>query len=72
VSGLVCGLIPALALFDSQSWDRDQLAGAVLFAFAALVLGGVGLAHQPHGQGLAIAALVLGALGLLGAIGTQV
>lgn len=46
--------------------------GMVMFAVAAIALAGVGLARQERGRGMSIAALVLGVIGLLGAIGSQV
>lgn len=71
VPALVCGLIVALALLDLNGWDRDQFVGGCLFAVAAIVLGGLGLSRQKRGQDLSIAGLVLGVIGLLGALGSQ-
>lgn len=70
VPALICSLIPVAALFDPNDWDHDTATGAVLFAVIALVLAGIGLARQQRGRGMLIAALVLGVLGLLGAIGS--
>lgn len=72
VPALICGLIPVISLFDPNDWTKEQITGAVIFAIAALVLAGTGLARQQRGRGLSIAALVLGVIGLLGAIGSQV
>ena len=46
---------------------------AIRFAFAAvaMVLGGISLAKQKKGAGMAIAGLILGGIGLLGAMGSQ-
>lgn len=71
VPALVCGLIPVLALFDPHRPTHEQVLGMVMFAVVALVLAGIGLARQPCGRGMSIAALVLGVIGLLGAIGSQ-
>ncbi len=71
VPALVCGLIVALGLLDPNDWDMDQVVGAGMFAVAAIVLAGLGLARQKRGQGLSIAGLVLGVIGLLGTIGSQ-
>lgn len=72
VPALICGLLAALALLDAHQWDQDTALGVAMFAIAALVLAGVGLARQTRGRGMSIAGLVLGALGLLGAIGALV
>lgn len=72
VPALICGLIPVVSLFDPSDWTDEQVLGGVMFAIAALVLSGVGLARQQRGRGMSIAALVLGVVGLLGAIGSQV
>ena len=71
VPALICGLIPALSLFAPQPWTNDEVLGVFMFAIVALVLAGVGLARQQLGRGMSIAALVLGVIGLLGAIGSQ-
>ena len=72
VPALVCGLIPVLALSDPHGSTHEQVLGMVMFAVAAIALAGVGLARQERGRGMSIVALVLGVIGLLGAIGSQV
>lgn len=71
VPSLVCGVIVALALFDPSDWDQDQVIGCALIAVVAIVLGGISLTKQKKGAGMAIAGLILGVVGLLGAIGSQ-
>lgn len=61
-----------LSIGAAQHWTHDEVLGACVFAIAAMVLGGIGLARQKRGRGMSIAGLVLGVLGLLAAIGTQV
>lgn len=68
VPALICGLLATLASLDASQWDQDTAAGVAMFAIAALVLGGIGLARQTRGRGMSIAGLVLGAIGLLGAL----
>ena len=67
---LVCGLIAVLALLDPSDAEMDRIVGTGMFAVAAIVLAGLGLARQKRGQGMSIAGLVLGVIGLLGAIGS--
>ena len=71
IPSLVCGLIVVVALFDQDDWEMDQVIGGIGFAVTAIVLGGISLAKQKRGLGIAIAGLILGILGLLGALGSQ-
>ena len=71
VPALVCSAIPLLALFDPNGWDQDQLLGSFLFITTATVLASVSLAKQTRGKGMAIAALVMAAIALLGTCGTR-
>ena len=71
IPSLVCSGIPLLALFDPNGWDKDQLLGSFLFITAAVVLASISLAKQTRGKGMAIAALVMAAIALLGTCGTQ-
>lgn len=71
VPAFICSLIPVLSMFDgATSWSQDQNIGALAFAICALVLGSISVARQQRGKGLSIAALVLGAIGLLCALGS--
>ena len=71
VPSLVCGVVVALAQFDPGEWDVDQVVGCIGFSVAAMVLGGISLAKQKRGAGMAIAGLILGRIGLLGTLGSQ-
>ena len=65
---VLCGLLSTLGLFHLEAWTPDQALGVCLFAALAIVLGSAALARQRRGHDLAIAALVLGAISLLGAL----
>ena len=71
ITGMVCGIVPVMSSFDAADWDKEKALGAVLFAVIALVLGGISVAKHHRGRGMAIAALVMGVVGLLLAIGSQ-
>ena len=60
-----------LALFDPNGWDQDQLLGSFLFITTATVLASISLAKQTRGKGMAIAALVMAVIALLGTCGTR-
>lgn len=68
---MVFSIIPIVASFDPNDWNKNEAAGAGLFAIVALVLGGISLIHRHRGRGMAIAAVALGVIGLLAAIGSQ-
>ena len=65
---VLSGLLSTLGLFHLEAWTPDQALGVCLFAALAIVLGASALARQRRGHDLAIAALVLGAISLLGAL----
>lgn len=69
VPALICALVPLLAMMTPEPWSRDELVGAGVFITTAFVLGGISLARQERGRGMSIAALALGGISLLGAIG---
>lgn len=71
ITGMVFGLLPIVALFDPNELNKDEAAGLGLFAVVALVLGGISLVRRHRGKGMAIAAVALGAIGLLAVIGSQ-
>ena len=64
-------MLPVVALFQPKDWNKDEATGLGLFAVIALVFGAISLAQRHRGRGMAIAALVLGAIGLLAAIASQ-
>jgi len=55
VPALLLGLVAFLALFDETDWDTDTYVGVFMFIVVALILGGVALATQKRGTGMAIA-----------------
>lgn len=69
ITSLVFGVICMLALLDDSEWDRDTIVGLGMFAALALVFGIVSLNVSRRGRGMAIAGIVMGAVGLLCAIG---
>lgn len=71
ITGLACGILPVLSAFAPKDWGKEEALGAAMFATVALVLGGISVAKHHRGRGMAIAALVLGVIGLLLAIGSQ-
>jgi hypothetical protein len=72
VPSLILGIIVVLALFDESSWDKYQYIGFFTFSVTSIVLGGFGISTQERGRGMSIAGIVLGVIGLLGAIGRAV
>ena len=68
ITGLVLGTLPTLSLFTPAEWTPNQAIGAAMFAIGALVFGGISVAKQHRGRGMAITALVMGGIGLLAAI----
>ena len=71
ITGLTCGLFPIMAAMSEKDWSKEEAGGAVLFATIASVLGGLSIAKHHRGRGMAIAALVLGVIGFLLAVGSQ-
>lgn len=71
ITGMVFGILPMVALLEPKDWNRDEAVGLGLFAVIALVFGGISLTQRHRSRGMAIAAVVLGAIGLLAAIGSQ-
>ena len=71
VPAFISSLVAVLAFAGEDHPGRDLAAGIGLFAGVAIVLSGVALARQLRGRGLAIAAMVLGVIGALAALGSQ-
>lgn len=68
ITALVLGTLPILSMFAPAEWTPEQAIGAAMFATGALVFGGISVAKHHRGRGMAIAALVMGVIGLLAAI----
>ena len=71
VTGLVFGVFPSISMLAPEAWTREQAMGEAIFAIAALVFGSISLAKHHRGRGMAVAALVLGVIGLLFVVGSQ-
>lgn len=71
ITGLVFGVLPLVSMLAPEAWTREQTTGAAMFAIAALVFGSLSLTKHHRGRCMAVAALVLGVIGLLLAIGSQ-
>lgn len=68
LAALVCGLISVAALLGPTPWTALKAAGAGILITSAVALGCIAVARQERGQGLAIAGVALGAIGVIGAI----
>lgn len=68
---LICALLAVLGFAGAEHPDLELATGVGLFAGVAVVLSGIALARQRRGRGLAIAAMVLGVIGALAALGSQ-
>ena len=71
VPALVCGSVAVLGAFGTDPNDRDDVAGVGQFGAIAANLAAISLARQPRGRGMAIAALILGIVAVLAAIGSR-
>jgi hypothetical protein len=71
VPSFISAVVAVLAFAGEEHPGRDLAAGIGLFAGVAIVLSGVALARQSRGRGLAIAAMVLGVIAALAALGSQ-
>ena len=71
VPALACGIVAVLGAFGTEPHDREAVAGVGLFGAVAVILAAVSLARQSRGRGMAIAALILGIVAVLAAIGSR-
>jgi len=71
VPALVCGIVAVLGAIGADAHDHDAAVGVGLFGAIGLTLGALSLARQPRGRGMGIAALVLGIVAMLAAIGSR-
>lgn len=67
VAALVLGVLAAMAVFAPLPWTGMQRLATSPLAVAAVALGCLAVARQERGQALALAGVVLGAAGLMGA-----
>jgi len=69
VTGMVCGILSALALLDEEPPDIDLITGIFTLGMIGMVFGIVSICNQATGKKMAIAAVVLSAIAMLGAVG---
>ena len=68
MAALACGVLSISALLGPTPWTALKVAGAGILVTSAVALGCIAVARQDRGQGLAIAGVALGAIGVMGAI----
>lgn len=69
VTGLVCGILGALALLDENPPDIDLITGIFTLGAIGMVFGIVSICNQVTGKKMAIGAVVLSAIAMLCALG---
>jgi len=72
IVSLVLGILCVITLFDDSEWDKDSLFGLGSLSVTGFVLGIININKKKPGHGMAIAGLVLSAIGLLSFIGLSV
>lgn len=70
VTAMVLGIVATAACFGSSPLDVEASIGMMGISGAALTIGIACVAKQKRGSGMAIAGIVLGCIGLLGALGS--
>lgn len=68
LAALACGVLSVAALLGPTPWTALKVACAGTLITSAVALGCIAVARQERGQGLAIAGVALGAIGVMGAI----
>ena len=73
IPSLCLGIFAFLASIgsDAGTIDNDTFIGGIIFSFAAIILGSISISKQSKGKGMAIAGIVLGAIGFLIFLGLQ-
>ena len=71
INGMVFGVLALVSILAPEESNREQANGEAMFAIAAAVFSSFSFPKHRRGRGIAIAALVLGVIGLLLAIGSQ-
>lgn len=69
IPSLVLGIFCMLILFDPSPWDKDTIAGFLLFSGAGLTLGIFGVAKQTKGRGMSIAGIIMNSISVLCGLG---
>lgn len=65
---LFLGVICTLLLFDESPWDKDTIAGLIIFALTGFIFGALSLGARSKGKGVAIFGVLLCVISLLVAI----
>jgi len=68
ITTLVLGALCVLAALDDSAWSSDATAGMALFSVVGLALGIVSLRISRRGRGMAVAGIVVSAIGLLASL----
>jgi peptidoglycan/LPS O-acetylase OafA/YrhL len=69
ITALTCAILGVLALMDDGMPDRDTTLGIFAFEMIGMVFGIVSIRNQEAGKKMAIASIVLSAIGFLMLIG---
>lgn len=69
IVSLIFGIVALYAVLDGIEWDRDSIKGFITLVFFSLGFGILGVVKKLHGEGMAIAGIVLSSLAILIAIG---
>jgi uncharacterized membrane protein len=69
IVSLIFGLLVFLAVLDEIEWDKNSTIGFITLVFISLGFGILGVVKKLHGEGMAIAGIVLSSLAILIAIG---
>ena len=65
---LFIGVLCTLMFFDESSWDKDTIAGLMIFALTGFAFGALSLGARSKGKGIAIFGVLLCVISLLAAI----
>ena len=68
ITSLVLGIIAAAPVLEDGEWDRYTTSGVAVLAVFGFLLSVVSIKKQKAGRGLAIAAVVLTSIALLGVL----
>jgi hypothetical protein len=69
ITALIGGIIGAAAILDDKIPDRDTTVGIITAGIIGIVFGVVSIRNQSAGKKMAIAAIILSVIAILGLIG---